>query len=79
MTSAPQLLTGTIVHHSHYGKGKIVCQYDDSNIGDMVEVHWLDKNEVLDHREENLRFGLTNIQPPDTSKLSPWLALIEEN
>jgi len=77
MTNIPPLVTGTVVHHSHFGKGKILCQYEDATVGDMVEVHWLDSNEVVDHREENLRFGLTTISPP-VMKLSPWAALLSE-
>jgi len=68
------LTAGSIVYHSHFGKGKIICQYEDATVGDMVEIHWLDKNEVLDHREENLRYGLTMVQPP-VMKFSPWAAL----
>jgi hypothetical protein len=77
MTNTPPLVTGTVVHHSNFGKGKIICQYEDSTVGDMVEVHWLDKNEVLDHREENLRFGLTTVSPPARS-ISPWVALVSQ-
>jgi len=68
------MTAGSIVYHSHFGKGKIICQYEDATVGDMVEIHWLDRNEVLDHREENLRYGLTMVQPP-VMKFSPWAAL----
>ena len=78
MTNMNPLTTGTVIHHSHFGKGKVVCQYEDASVGDMVEVHWLDRNEVLDHREENLQFGLTSILPPDTKAVSPWLQLLQE-
>jgi hypothetical protein len=71
------LTAGTIIHHRHFGTGKIICQYEDSTVGDMVEVHWLDKNEVFDHREENLRFGLTVVSPPATTD-SLWAMLAEE-
>jgi hypothetical protein len=74
MTNSPPLVTGSIVHHSHFGKGKIICQYEDATVGDMVEIHWFDKNEVLDHRQENLRYGLTTITPP-AMKFSLWAAL----
>jgi len=75
MENKDALTAGSIVYHLHFGKGKIICQYEDASVGDMVEVHWLDKNEVLDHREENLRFGLTTISPP-AMKFSPWAALV---
>lgn len=78
MENKDTLATGTIVHHSHFGKGKIICQYEDATVGDMVEVHWLDRNELLDHREENLRFGLTVIGQPVTNA-SPWAALAAED
>lgn len=76
MTQTP-LAVGTTIHHSHFGIGKVICVYEDPNVGDMVDVHWLDRNEVLDHREENLRFGLTSVRQPATS-LSLWLALLAE-
>jgi hypothetical protein len=78
MENKPSLSAGSIVHHSHFGKGKIICQFEDSSVGDMVEVHWFDKNEVLDHREENLRFGLTSIVPPATTH-SHWAMLADED
>jgi hypothetical protein len=77
MANTP-LTAGTIITHRHFGKGKVICQYEDINVGDMVEVHWFDNNEVLDHREENLRFGLQTIQPCVTNAVSPWLSLLEE-
>jgi hypothetical protein len=76
MTNTP-LTVGAILHHSHFGKGKVICCYEDASVGDMVDVHWYVKNEVLDHRVENLSFGLTVIQPPATSH-NPWLSLLEE-
>jgi len=76
MTKTP-LTVGTIINHYHFGRGKIVCSYEDSNVGDMVDVHWLEKNEILDHREENLRFGLTAILPPAITP-SVWLTLLDE-
>lgn len=69
---------GTMLQHRHFGRGRVIASYEDANVGDMVEVHWLDTNEVLDHREENLRFGLQTMQEPDTSQVSPWLSLLEE-
>jgi len=77
MTNLPPLTVGTIVHHTHFGKGKVICCYEDANVGDMVEVHWYGTNEVLDHRLENLSFGLTAVTPLATS-LNPWLSLLEE-
>ena len=74
MTNKPPLSAGTTVYHSHFGEGRILCQYWDATVGDMVEVHWVTGNTVLDHREENLRMGLTVIRPQDI-KLSPWLQL----
>lgn len=78
MENKDALAADTIVQHLHYGKGKIVCQYEDASIGGMVEVHWLDRNEVLDHCEKNLRYGLTTIAPPATSKVSPWLLPLDK-
>ena len=71
------LSAGAIVQHSHFGKGKVICCYEDANVGDMVEVHWYGTNEVLDHRLENLSFGLTVVSFPATN-ISPWLSLLEE-
>lgn len=71
------LAAGTVLYHYHFGRGKVLCQYSDENVGDMLEVHWLDSNEILDHREENLRFGLTSFLPPAKTP-SVWLALLAE-
>jgi hypothetical protein len=76
MTNTP-LTVGTILQHRHFGEGKVICCYEDPNVGDMVDVHWYGKNEVLDHRVENLSFGLTVVTPPATSH-NPWLSLLEE-
>jgi hypothetical protein len=46
--------------------------------GNGLSKRWFDNNEVLDHREENLRFGLQTIQPCVTNAVSPWLSLLEE-
>ena len=77
MENTSSLATGTVLHHSHFGKGKIICQYEDATVGNMVEVHWFESNEVMDHREENLRVGLTTITPP-AMKFSPWAALVSQ-
>lgn len=77
MTKTP-LTAGTVIYHSHFGKGKVLCAYEEPNVGDMVDVHWFEKNIILDHREENLRFGLTSIVQGGTSDTSPWLALLAE-
>ena len=76
MTNTP-LTVGAILHHSHFGEGKVICCYEDEECGDMVDVHWYGNNTVLDHRVENLSFGLTVVTPPATSH-NPWLSLLEE-
>jgi hypothetical protein len=70
------LSVGTIVQHNVFGRGKVICSYEDASVGDMVDVHWYGNNTVLDHRVENLTFGLTSVTPSATS--NPWLSLLEE-
>lgn len=77
MANTP-LTAGSIITHRHFGEGKVLCCYEDPNVGDMLDVHWFATNEVLDHREENLRFGLQTIQPCATNAVNPWLSLLEE-
>lgn len=77
MNNTP-LTAGTLLHHNHFGRGRVVSVYMDHNVGDMVDVHWLDKNEILDHREENLRYGLTSITPPAKNRDIIWAELFAE-